>query len=463
MGSFSCHLQQLLIFILLLIKAVPTSGHDKTVEQQLRQDATNLQTDLETRAMALFNRYPVLLKQNQTEDAETTLREAMAVAPWLPLPYRVLAGHIMDYGNQGQIGEIIDLYRHAMRIEHALPREGTTPEELMKQLQKRGSIAPVFKGQTFLSRLKHDREQLLLLGERGKLPQSLVDRYVGGYNELLSLIPPVKWNQMVTIPAKIWAKTVGNVYQRALYVPEMKPLDGPALNPNLNFTALEEEYLSADPSFIYFDDLLTESALLRLREYYEEATVFHDAKPGYVGSYIMDGGFGNPVIAQLIEELYAAFPRIICSHKLSHAWAYKYDSEVQMPIATHADVAAVNFNFWISPNEGSLDKDAGGLTVFKVVPPEGTPMSVFNHMPLHENVTRMLAETEFANYSIPFKTNRAIVFQSNLFHESGRMHWAPGYTKRRINLTLLFGKMYSKCDDVEDASKTCSPDDSTGP
>jgi hypothetical protein len=90
------------------------------------------------------------------------------------------------------------------------------------------------------------------------------------------------------------------VYQRALYVLEIAPLKGPALNPELDFAGLEDQYLSADPHFVYFDNLLTEEALLKLRAYYEEATIFWDAKPGYVGTYLADGRFGNLVIAQLL-------------------------------------------------------------------------------------------------------------------------------------------------------------------
>jgi hypothetical protein len=93
-----------------------------------------------------------------------------------------------------------------------------------------------------------------------------------------------------------------------------------------------------------------------------------------------------------------------------------------------------------------LDKGSGGLVVYKAIPPEGTPRAVYNQFPLHKDVFDMLDATDHANFTIPFKTNRAVVFQSNLFHESGQMQWAKGYTNRRLNLTLLFGKMYGRCE-----------------
>jgi hypothetical protein len=89
----------------------------------------------------------------------------------------------------------------------------------------------------------------------------------------------------------------------------------------LDFDAIENQYLSSDPRFATIDNLLTEEALLKLRQNCEAATVFWDAKQGYVGSYIFDGGFGNPFIVQLLDELMEASPRPICSHKLNTEWA----------------------------------------------------------------------------------------------------------------------------------------------
>jgi hypothetical protein len=41
----------------------------------------------------------------------------------------------------------------------------------------------------------------------------------------------------------------------------MEPLKGPALNPDLDFDAIENQYLSSDPRFATIDNLLTEEAL----------------------------------------------------------------------------------------------------------------------------------------------------------------------------------------------------------
>lgn len=65
----------------------------------------------------------------------------------------------------------------------------------------------------------------------------------------------------------------------------------------------------------------------------------------------------------------------------------------------------------------------------------------------------MLKETDYANFTLPFRSNHAVVILSSLFHESGQMHWEPGYTKRRLNLTFLFGKMYGKCEKEQSSER----------
>ena len=40
---------------------------------------------------------------------------------------------------------------------------------------------------------------------------------------------------------------------------------------------------------------------------------------------------------------------------------------------------------------------------------------------------------------VPHKPNRLVLFSSNLFHATDSLRFGQGYTKRRINYTLLFG------------------------
>lgn len=44
-----------------------------------------------------------------------------------------------------------------------------------------------------------------------------------------------------------------------------------------------------------------------------------------------------------------------------------------------------------------------------------------------------------APVTVPYRENRALIFNSDLFHESDRCHFRDDYESRRINITLLYG------------------------
>ena len=40
---------------------------------------------------------------------------------------------------------------------------------------------------------------------------------------------------------------------------------------------------------------------------------------------------------------------------------------------------------------------------------------------------------------IPYKYNRCVMFDSNLFHKTADVNFMPGFDNKRINVTMLFG------------------------
>ena len=41
--------------------------------------------------------------------------------------------------------------------------------------------------------------------------------------------------------------------------------------------------------------------------------------------------------------------------------------------------------------------------------------------------------------TIPYRANRAVIFDSDLFHKTDRIDFKSGYLNRRINVTMLYG------------------------
>ena len=123
---------------------------------------------------------------------------------------------------------------------------------------------------------------------------------------------------------------------------------------------------------------------------------------------------------------------------------YKYDSRAKNEssslrgIKVHADFAAVNVNFWITPKDANLNPDSGGLIVYDVEAPKDWDFNTYNtdEKKIREELKKSKGNTKF----IPHNENRAVVFNSNLFHETDTYEFKEGYENRRINVTLLFGR-----------------------
>jgi tetratricopeptide (TPR) repeat protein len=188
----------------------------------------------------------------------------------------------------------------------------------------------------------------------------------------------------------------------------------------------------------WFDDLLTPEALNRLNRFLVESTVWHDFSHigGFVASYLEDG-LASPLLLQIADELRSAFPEILAPHPLSQAWAFK-GLDGDAAIGAHADDGAISVNFWVTPDVANLRPGSGGLSVCRVPPPADWTLSGYDAD--KSQVAAFMARHAGDTLTVPYRENRAALFQSRLFHRSDAPHFASGHENRRVNVTLLFGR-----------------------
>lgn len=248
---------------------------------------------------------------------------------------------------------------------------------------------------------------------------------------------------------------IQNVYNKAYHHTDFDTLRDETtgepqslLNPNLNIPDIEAQWQGTSnrhpgiEGIVYIDNLLNEEALARIRQLLLESTVFYQTKlpltfGGYTGAYL-DDGLHDRILLQLALELAETLPMIGQEHALRYLWAYKYDSNYT-GINLHADQAAVNVNLWLTPDEANLDPNTGGLVVFTAKPPPQWNFDQYNTNT--DFVVKELLEPNFSNVTVPYRYNRAVLFDSALFHQTDAFSFRQGYENRRINLTLLYGKM----------------------
>jgi len=217
-------------------------------------------------------------------------------------------------------------------------------------------------------------------------------------------------------------------------------LPGAAIDP-VNAEKVQQAWRGIDPKLVVIDNLLTTEALCALRRFCLESTIWRKAYArGYLGAF-PESGFACPLLAQIAEEFRTTFPSIFGAHPLVYLWGFKYDSR-HHGIEIHADQAAVNVNFWITPDQANLDPDHGGLIVWDKAAPLDWDFTKFNaDIPA---ARRFLKSSGACPITIPYRANRAVIFDSDLFHETDTITFREGYENRRINCTLLYGFRDSK-------------------
>lgn len=287
------------------------------------------------------------------------------------------------------------------------------------------------------AKIEHDIEQFDYLAKTYTDPKfsDLASRY----REALSMLPDVARTDIIPIPNDLFGSLQPN-FNRLLHL-QSTNFSGVALSDSLNTDSVEEDYFAREPGITWIDNLLSPAALDALRRYCLESTIWFDFNhpDGYLGA-VFENGFTDPLLLQICDELKLKFPKIFGAYPLMQMWAFKYDSQLR-GIQLHGDVAAVNLNFWITPDEANLDKNSGGLRIWdKAAPPEWN-FNDFNSgtEQAQARVQQFLRDNEAKEIVVPYRQNRAVVFNSDLFHATDNFNFKSGYENRRINITMLFG------------------------
>jgi len=390
-----------------------------------------------------------LKEQNAVHDAITSYREAIRLKPTHFEAWNNLGLALLETGASD---EAIASFQQALRIvsnsSKALYNLGIAA---MWKGDHAGAIAHFSQVATakhhhggqvqettpFRSRLKHDAEQTRLLIERDRLDASHRS-YVDALERLeitLTAAYPTR-NRCPVDPAALAA--IAPSFNQFLYRAPCERLTNGALNPLLDVQAIEARFLGHQPEVTFIDQLLKPEALSALRTFCLESTIWKkDYDNGYLGAFLGDG-FATPLLLQIAEELRQAFPGIFKDHRLTQAWAFKQDS-ARRGLSIHADAAAVNVNFWITPDEANLNPEKGGLVVYDKEAPAEWNFAAYNSEQNKPKILEWLTQAGAQTIRVPYRANRAVVFNSDLFHETDDVTFRDDYLSRRINITLLYG------------------------
>lgn len=301
--------------------------------------------------------------------------------------------------------------------------------------QDDGAIVNILK-------LDHDIEQISYLLDHQALPDAFAEIEADYRRLRQDFLATYDRRQTIHLRRGLYP-AFDTAYLRMLRWRGTPPRPGNALADGWDRREVEARY-ARPPGICWIDGLLSEQTLADLRAFALESTIWNDiahnfadatVARGYLGTYAGDG-FCAPLLFQIAEELTRALPGIFGDHRLQQMWAYKYEPTLE-GIAMHGDDAAINVNFWITPDSSNLDPSSGGLIVHPVEAPAEWS---FDDMNMDQGrISRFLAESPAEPVVVPYRQNRAVIFNSDLFHATAPLRFKPGYENRRINVTMLFG------------------------
>ncbi|MBY0556570.1 MAG: hypothetical protein K2P77_05135 [Burkholderiaceae bacterium] len=303
-----------------------------------------------------------------------------------------------------------------------------------------------------VAKLRHDADQFNYLQSCGILGPSYgaIAEY---YRHLASQLSASKQERREHWqPAEL--RAIGNIYNCNVFQRHAPMLAQP-YGASWSGASVESRYFARRPNIVVIDDFLSAQALHSLRAYCLESTIWNSLRysHGRLGA-LYRNGLRCPLLQQLADSLAAALPRLIGQrHPLTQLWAYKYPAHMPGD-DVHADFAAVNVNFWITPDAANLDPASGGMRIYDVAAPPDWHFTDYNRRPAL--IRRYLAAMGARARYIPYRQNRAIIFDSDLFHGTAACHFRDDYESRRINITLLYGQRDADHTSTMSASTTAS-------
>ena len=183
------------------------------------------------------------------------------------------------------------------------------------------------------------------------------------------------------------------------------------------------------------DGFLTPEGLDQLRKFCLESTVWrHPYKFGYVGAFPQNG-FASTSLFAIAEEFSAALGEAFDEYQLAQWWAFVYDTKLP-GTDIHGDDADFSLNLWITPDSANLDPDGGGLVVWDKTAPSDWSYNDYNSG--GDRVRQYLQDQNAESSIIPYRENRAVLFEGHLFHRTDDFSFAPGFENRRRSVTFLF-------------------------
>ena len=307
-------------------------------------------------------------------------------------------------------------------------------KKILSEEEFKLTINKGFRYEVSKNKLKHDIEQISYLLKK-KIVSKKFNNIVKKYKFIYSSLPKNSDPTDIFTLSKEFTYKLGPTFNNLIYYQPPDIIEKKIINDNNKVVEINSKKKF---KYMVIDDFLNKEVLNELYAYCLTNSIWNefDYKNGYIGSFI-ENSFNAPLILQISEEIRLQYPEILKKFPLTKAWAFKCNNQMK-GIKIHADFAAININFWITPDKANLNKKTGGLLIWDKEAPKNWDFKKYNNN--HLAIKNFLKKKKSKMKRIKYKSNRVIIFNSNLFHASDNFNFKKNYENRRINITLLYGK-----------------------
>jgi tetratricopeptide (TPR) repeat protein len=210
---------------------------------------------------------------------------------------------------------------------------------------------------------------------------------------------------------------------------------GSLIRSSIDWESVARELAAKDTQFVVVDDFIDVGALKQIRDFVNRGEWGAETDTGdEIRSSLLEG-FVSKLLLTLSANIGKDASSIVGQLPFTSLWLYKYfpNRTTRVP---HADAGKISFNIWITPDEYNKGK-MGGLRIWPVHASAG-------YFGRDKNWQRRYVEQRLRNkeeecFVIPYKYNRAIIFDSTLIHQTDEFHFDESHIGRRANITLTYG------------------------
>lgn len=239
-------------------------------------------------------------------------------------------------------------------------------------------------------------------------------------------------------------KLIQPFYNRALHQPDLPSIHTFLNRDVLKFDQADARFTLSEHGIVVIDDVFDDKVHKIIYEYMMSSTTFFQKT---TNTFSLKADFPDALAYKLAAELKERLPQTLEKYLLQKAWSYKINNNhpKQKGLGVHADEALINCNIWLTPSDANLDKDSGGLVIYKMHAYDDLRFNDWYDDVRDDKLKyKKLKSIEFKNVTVTYRSNRGICFRSSLYHATDKVHFKKGFQNRRIGITLLFGESFAK-------------------